>query len=139
MVQFVANHGIVGREQCFKQAAVRVETGRIKDGVFGAKKVGESLFKLLMKSLRAADKADGSEAVAPLIERFVSGSDYFRMVGQAEIVVRAEIQNFAPGDYDMRVLWRFNLALALFQPRFANVAKFFDDMLWNVAGHRVSS
>ena len=59
-------------------------------------------FELLVDLLRAADEADAGHAVAPAVEGLVGGGDHLGMVGQAEIVVGAEVQHrLAVGDADV--------------------------------------
>ena len=43
--------------------------------------------------LRAADEAHGRQAVAPAVERLVRGRDHAGMIGQAEVVVGAQVEH----------------------------------------------
>ena len=52
-----------------------------------------SRFKLLVQRLRAADEAHAGQAVAPVVERLPRGLDHRGMVGQAQVIVRAQVQN----------------------------------------------
>ena len=51
--------------------------------------------ELLVQILGAADEAHRSQAEAVIVEGLVGGGDDRRMVGQAQIVVGAEIQHLA--------------------------------------------
>ena len=63
------------------------------------------LFELLVDGLRAADEAHGGQAVAPVVERLRGGGDDRGMVGQAEVIVGAEVEDVgAAGDADVRLL-----------------------------------
>ncbi len=66
-----------------------------------------------MRLLGAADESDGGEAVAPVVEGVVGGFDDLWMVGEAEVVIRAHIEDFAfvRGDADVCVLGRGEDAL----------------------------
>ena len=62
-------------------------------------------FQLLVDGLGAADEAHGGQAVAPLVEGRVGGCDDVGMVGQAEVVVGAHVEDTGSvGDVDMGVL-----------------------------------
>ena len=51
------------------------------------------MLKLLVDVLGAADKPDACQAVAPPIESLLGGGDDPRIVGQAQIVVRTQVQD----------------------------------------------
>ena len=76
-----------------------------------------------MEVLRAADEAHGGQAVAPAVQarrRLADG----RVVGQAEVVVRAEIQDRpAALDRHVRLLRRAKDALVLEQPAGPDLAE----------------
>ena len=52
-----------------------------------------------MDLLGAADEANRGHAVAPAIERFFRGRDDRGMVGQAEVVVGAEVEDIRPAGH----------------------------------------
>ena len=58
----------------------------------------------LCNVLRAADEADAAEAVAVSAQPFTGGRDDGGMVGQAEIIVGAEVDDLAAVDGDGRAL-----------------------------------
>ena len=94
MIQLVGDDGILRAEQGLEQAAIGVETGGVEDGVVGAEELGEGRLEVLVYLLRAADETHGGEAVAPAVKRRVRGGDEFGMVGEAQVIVGAEIQHF---------------------------------------------
>ena len=65
--------------------------------------------------LRAADEAHRGHAVAVAVERLLGGLDQPRMIGQAEIVVGAEVQHLAAANLYRRRLGRAYDAFALVQ------------------------
>ena len=77
-----------------------------------------------MDLLRAADEADAGQAVAPAVEGFLGGGDDLRMVGQAEVVVGAEVQHRPPpADADAGLLRRGDDPLALEEPGGADLVE----------------
>jgi len=58
MIERVADDGIVTGEQRFKHAAVGIEAGSIKDGVFRAEEFSNLFFQLLVHVARSADETD---------------------------------------------------------------------------------
>ena len=55
----------------------------------------EPRLELLVHLLGAADEADGGHAVAPAVQRLVGGGDDLGVVGEAEVVVGAEVEHLA--------------------------------------------
>ena len=94
VVQRVADHRVLLVEQRLEQAAVRVEAGRIEDRVLGAEEVAEPRLQLLVDALRAADEAHRGHAVAVTVERALRGFAHGGVIGQSEIVVRAQVDDF---------------------------------------------
>ena len=56
MVEFIGNDGVLGAEQRLEQSAVGIKTGRVKNRVLGAQKLGELFLKLFVDFLRAANE-----------------------------------------------------------------------------------
>jgi hypothetical protein len=82
-------------QQRLEQAAVGVEAGGVEDRVLGAEEGGDLRFQLLVQVLGAADEAHRGHAEAVRVERLLGGGDHGRVVGQAEVVVGAEVQHLA--------------------------------------------
>ena len=117
MVQLVGNDGVLGLQQRFKQAAVGVEAGTVEEGVFAAQERAQTLFQLLVQRLRAADEAHAGQPIAPLIESLPRRRDHDGMIGQAQIIVRAQVENRgAACDLDPCLLRPADHALPLVQP-----------------------
>ena len=53
-------------------------------------------FELLVRLLRAADEPDRGQPVAPVVEGLVRGLDDLGMIGQAEVIVGAHVQDVGP-------------------------------------------
>ena len=76
----------------------------------------ETLLEFPVQRLRPADEADGGHAVAPLVEGVLGGLDDLGVVGHAEVVVRAEVEDVAAAvvrDSDVGLLGRGEDALRL--------------------------
>ena len=96
MVELVGNDRVAFLEQAFEEPAVRVEARAVEDRVLGLEELGDRGLELLVDRLRAADEADGRAAEAVFVERLVRRLDDFGIVREAEIVVRAHVDDFAP-------------------------------------------
>ena len=116
MVQFVGKNRVRFAEQRFEQPAVGVEAGDVQDAVALAEVVGDRAFELFVDVLRAADEADRGEAEAPVVEAATSRRDNLRMVGQAEIVISAEVHHVLVVNPNGRLLGRFDAAFRFVKP-----------------------
>jgi hypothetical protein len=61
-----------------------------------AEEVGDLRLELLVQVLRAADEAHRGHAEAVAVERVLGRCDHLGVVGQAEVVVGAEVQHRRP-------------------------------------------
>src|SRR5262249_52353923 len=113
VVQFIANDGVLVAEQRFEEPAVGVEAGGVEDRVFLAEELRDVGFELLVQVLRAADEADGGEAETVVAQAQMGGLDDRGVVGEAEVVVGAEVDDVAAVDLDGGILRRLDAALAL--------------------------
>ena len=93
VVQLIRNDRVLRPQQRLKQTAVGVEAGGIEDGVIRSSKLCDAAFKFLVDLLRAADEADGRQAETPAVIAGLRGLDEPRVVGQAEIVVGAHVDD----------------------------------------------
>src|SRR5690606_17811731 len=93
VIEGVADDRVLLVEQGLKQSAVGVEARRVQDGVLGAQKTAQPLLELLVNALCAADETHGRHAVAVTVERQSRRFAHGRMIGESEIVVRAEIDD----------------------------------------------
>ena len=93
-------------------------------------------FELLVDLLGAADEADAGHAVAPAVERLVGGGDHLGMIGQAEVVVGAEIQHRLLIEHaDPGVLRRGDNPLALEEAGVADLLELIGEIVLHRAEH----
>ena len=121
VVEGVGDHRVLGPEQGLEQPAVGVEARAVEDRVLRAEKLGQPRLELLVQRLGAADEAHGRHAVAPAVERRVRGLHDRRVVGEAEVVVGAQVDRLrAALERDLGGLRRGDRALVLVEPGFAD-------------------
>ena len=121
VVERVADDGVLFTEKCLEETAVRVEARAVEDRIFGAEEARDPILELLVDVLRAADEADRRHAVAPAIERGMRGGQDLGIVGESEVVVRAEIDHLEiRTDGDLGPLRRADDALLLVQTALAD-------------------
>ncbi len=111
----VRNDGVLFAEQRLEQAAIGVEAGAVEDRVLHAEKAGNARLQLLVLLLRAADEADRRHAVAIAVERPLGRIAKLLAVGEAEIIVGAEVEQFLARHLDLGRLRRTDHALRLVQ------------------------
>src|SRR5581483_11054618 len=87
-----------------------------------------------------ADEAHARQAVAPVPQRLLSSFDHSGMIRQAEIIVRAQIQDRLAARYrDLRLLWTGDHALALIETRLLDPAQLFLKMMLHRPVHGACS
>ena len=94
VVQRVGDDGVLGVEQGLEHSPVGIEARSVKDGVLRMEIFGDGLLESLVHVLRTADEAHGRHAVAADVHHLLGGLDEAGIVGQAEVVVGAEIERF---------------------------------------------
>src|SRR6185437_16903259 len=100
VIERIGNDGITLIEQRLEETAVGIEAGGVEDGILGAEETAEALLELLVHGLRAADEAHGGHAEAEPVEGPVRRLPYGRMIGEAEVVVGAEVHHLPlPGPH----------------------------------------
>ena len=144
VVERVADHRVLLAEQRLEQPAVRVEARRIEDRVLGAEEAAESLLELLVDRLRAADEAHRGHAVAVAVERQARRFAHARVIGEAEVVVGAEVDHFlAAGDAHRGALRRrqdaFGLVKALLAQLLGVVTQAVEEIAFHGLGFRRES
>ena len=92
VVQRVRNDRVLFDEQRLEQAAIGVEAGAVEDRVLHAEEARDPRLELLVLLLRAADEAHRGHAVAVAVERGLRRLAQLLAVGEAEIVVGAEVR-----------------------------------------------
>ena len=101
-----------------KQAAYRMVSSVPKN-------CGDLRFQLLVQVLRAADEAHRGHAEAVRVQRLLGGGDHVRVVGQAQVVVGAEVEHLAAAfQLDLGRLRRDDDALGLEQALLADGVEF---------------
>ncbi len=120
VVEGVGDDRVLLAQQRLEESPVGVEAGRIQDGVLGAEEPGDGGFQLLVQVLGAADETHAGHAEAMAVQRVLGGLDDVRVVGQAQVVVGAEVQHAAAiGQADARRLRGGDHPLVLEQPLLA--------------------
>ena len=127
VVERVGDDGIVGAEQGIEHGTVGIEAGGERDGVVVAQPVGQLLFELSMQIKGAADESNRGHAKAVLIHSRPGGGNDVRVIGQAQVVVGAQVHHRALlgvlTDLDFTPLGRNNQAFTLPQPLRFDVVK----------------
>ena len=119
VVELVRDDGVLRGQDRLEEAGVGVKARRVQDCGLGAVELGDPLLQRLVRGLRAADEAHGREAEPELVERLPGRRDEARVVGEAEVVVGAEVEDFAGGaslggaDGDLGTLGRGHDGLGL--------------------------
>ena len=104
VVQFVADDRVFCGEHHFEQTAIGVEARGVEDGVLGAEEAADGSLQLLMDGLSAADEADGSQTVAVCVVSSLGGFCQVPVIGQAQIVVGAHVQQILAVSKDVGAL-----------------------------------
>src|SRR5439155_3741318 len=121
VIQRVADHGVLFREDRLEEPAIRIEARAIEDRVLGAEDARESPLQLLVDVLRPADEADRRHAIAPAIECGVRGLHDRGVIRESEVVVRAEVDDLPTGfEGYCRALWRGDYAFLLLDASLAS-------------------
>ena len=103
MVQGIRDDGILLAEQGFEYGAIGIETGSKQDRVIHAKIIRDAALERQVQIGGAADEAHRGHAEAVAVERRFCGSNQIGMIGEAEVIVGAEVQHLASaGDGDVR-------------------------------------
>ncbi len=117
MVERVGDDRVFVAQDGFEQPAIGVEAARIEDGILHPEEPGNLALQLAMDVLGAADEADRGHAEAVAAQPVGRRLHQPGIIGQAQIVVGAEIQHFRPvRQVDGRALGRADQALRLPEP-----------------------
>jgi hypothetical protein len=101
VVEGVRNHRVVLAQQRLEQPAVGLEARGIEDRVFLPDISCDRPLEFAVEIGRAADEADRRHAEAVAVQRLLGRGDQARIVGEAEIVVGAQIENLARTAIDL--------------------------------------
>ena len=91
MVERIRNHRILRAQKRLEEPRVRVEATGKENRVLHPQKRAQKALQALVRDLRAANEAHRRHAEAVLAQGVSGCFDEERMVGQAQIVVRAQI------------------------------------------------
>ena len=97
VIERVGNDRILGAQQRLEYAAIGVKRRRIENGILTAGEIGDLRFKLFVDVLGAADEAHRGETEPVRVERVFRGLDQLGPIGEAEIVIGAEIDDVMAG------------------------------------------
>lgn len=123
MVQLVGDDCVIGAEEDFEDSAVGVKTRGEQDGVLGAHERRDGALEVTMLGLGAADEPHAGHPEAPLVQCFTRRCYDVRVVGQAEVVVSAEVQCWPRLRCDMGGLGRGQLPLVFREPGVVDLAQ----------------
>ena len=118
MVEGIGDDGIVGREQGLEHTAVGIKAGSVENGVLGLEVVGDGCFEFFVHILCAADEAHGRHTIAAAVHHVLGSLYEARMVGEAEVVVGAEVEHFLSLHLDGSLLRAFDEAFVLVEAGF---------------------
>jgi hypothetical protein len=142
VVQRVADDAILRAQQGLEKAAVGVEARWVENRILCAEKATDALLQLFVDGLGAADEADRCHSEAEFIQRLVRRLDDPGMVGEAEVVVGAEIQDLGRtpivAHLDRRLLRARNEALLLEEPLRLQRVRLLREPLQEMLGHGVA-
>ena len=139
VVEAVGNDRVLLIEQRLEHPAIGVETGGEHDRVLLAQVLGDRLLELTMQRLRSADEAHRGHAEAEFVHRAARRRDDVRVVGEAEVIVGAEIDGFARAlrgrDMDPPALRSGQQPLAFCEARRLDVVEGSADVVEKSVGH----
>ena len=93
VVQFIGENGVFRSQQRFEQTGVRIEAGRIENGVVHSQEFRQTSFELLVYRLGPADEPNGRETVSPPIQSLMGRLNHLWMFCQPKIVVGAKVDD----------------------------------------------
>ena len=141
VVERVGDDGVLFAEHGFEQATVGIQARGVQDGVLGAEELRQRRFELLVHGLRAADEAHRGHAITETVDGAMRRLADRGMIGQAQVVVSAEVDDVRVIGADLPGLRAGDHAFGLEQ---ALLAQFFELRVESLvegvvhAGHRVN-
>ena len=139
MVQAIGNDRVLLAHQRLEHAAVGVETGSEYDRIVLTEVPGDRAFEFAMQRLRPADEAHRRHAEAECVHRALCSGDHLGMIGEAEIIVGAEVEHRSlarvRGDADASALRPGEETLALGEPGRVDLVERRSDMTKECVRH----
>ena len=135
VVEGIGDDGVLIGQEGFEDTAVGVEAGSIEDGVLGAEELGDFLLQFLVQVLAAADEADGGHTVAAGVHTLLGGFDELGIVGEAEVVVGAEVEALLAFHHDFGALGALDDAFVFVQAGSFDVSQFFLEVFLKLCVH----
>src|SRR5262245_17928624 len=102
MVELIADDGVFIAEDRLEEPAVGVPARTVKDRVVLAEEASDTAFELLVNLLRTANEPHRGHAVAEFLQAFGGGSNNLGVIGKAEVVVGAEVDDVLIADANAR-------------------------------------
>ena len=138
MVEGIGDDSILVGQQGFEDTAVGVEASSVEDGILGAEELGDFLLQFLVEVLAAADEADRSHTIATGIHSLLSGLDKLGVVGEAEVVVGAEVEALLTSHHNFGTLGALDDAFVLVKTGSFDVGQLFLKMFLELCVHNYS-
>jgi hypothetical protein len=119
VVELVGDDRVALAEEHLEHPAVGVEARGVEDRRLGAEEGRQAIFEQGVLGLGAADEAHRCHPETPLVEGRLGCGDDVGVIGQAEVVVGAEVEHGRrpTTDADVSRLRRGELTLPLVEPR----------------------
>ena len=139
VVELVGDDRVLGAEEHLEDTAVRVEARAVEDRRLHAEELRQPLLEQGVLGLGAADEAHRRHPETPLVQRCPARADDVGVVGEAEVVVGAEVERLATGRRDVGGLRGGQLALALVEPGLLDLLERGRELVLDCAVHVASS
>ena len=124
VVEGIGYDGVLLVQKGLEHTAVGVEACSVEDGVLSAEELGDLGLEGLLQVTCTADEAHAGHTVAVSVKGFFRCVHKLLAVGEAEVVVGAEVKSFgAVLECDLRTLGRHDYALLLVQTGFLDAVQ----------------
>jgi hypothetical protein len=138
VIQFIADHRVFVGEQRLEQAAVCIETGWIKNRIFGAEELAKRCFEFLVNVLCATNETHTRHPKPVRLESLFGRSDQRGMIGEPQIIVCTHVEHaFAARDRNVRVLRTGDDTLGFEKTLRLNFFESLSDLIFEFSYHGV--
>ena len=138
VVEGIRDDGILFVENRTEKTTVGIEAGRIENGVFGVEIFRDGFLQLLVDVLGTADEAHRRHAEAALVHHVLGTFNQTAVVGQAEVVVGAEVQHFFPLHLDGGALGTLDNSFFLVKPGTLQFVKSVAQVFFHFSVHNIN-